>query len=208
MLLPSANMPNTAPLVLECGLTAFVFASAFAWPRLGNGMFGGVERAFARLAQRKGWAIATVGLSVILLRLALLPFYPVPLPFVPDDFSFLLAADTFVHGRLTNPTPAMWTHFESIHITMQPTYQSMYFPGEGLLLAAGTAVFGHPWFGLLVMDALLCAGLTWMLQAWLPRNWALLGGMIAVLRLGIFSDWINTYHTGGSLAALGGALVL
>jgi hypothetical protein len=51
--------------------------------------------------------------------------------FLPDDFSFLLAGDTFAHGRLTNPTPAMWTHFETIHITMQPTYQSMYFPGRG-----------------------------------------------------------------------------
>jgi hypothetical protein len=58
------------------------------------------------------------------------------------------------------------------------------------------------------VNALLCAALLWMLQAWLPRNWALLGGFIAVLRLGLFSDWINSYHTAGSLAALGGALVL
>ena len=208
MLLPSANQPNTSLLILECGLTGIAIASAFAWPKLGSGLFARIERAFARLAAKQGWAVAATGLSVIVLRLAILPLYPIPLPFVPDDFSFLLASDTFAHGRLTNPTPAMWTHFESIHITMQPTYQSMYFPSEGLLLAAGTILFGHPWFGLLSMDVLLCAGLTWMLQAWLPRNWALLGGMIAVLRLGIFSDWINTYHTGGSLAALGGALVL
>jgi hypothetical protein len=68
----------------------------------------------------------------------------------PDDFSFLLAADTFAHGRLANPTPAMWTHFESIHITMQPTYMSMYFPAQGLLLAAGKVLFGNPWFGILL----------------------------------------------------------
>jgi len=47
-----------------------------------------------------------------------------------------------------------------------------------------------------------------MLQAWLPPGWALLGGMLAVLRLGVFSYWINTYSAGGSIAALGGALVL
>jgi hypothetical protein len=145
---------------------------------------------------------------VIVLRLAILPLFPVPLPFVPDDFSFLLACDTFAHGRLANPTPAMWTHFESIHITMRPTYQSMYFPGQGLLLAASKVILGNPWIGLLIVSALMCAALCWMLQAWLPPSWALLGGAIAVLRLGTFSYWTNTYHAGGSLGALGGALIL
>jgi hypothetical protein len=36
----------------------------------------------------------------------------------------------------------------------------------------------------------------------------LLGGFLAVLRLGLFSYWINTYSGAGSIAALGGALVL
>ena len=102
----------------------------------------------------------------------------------------------------------MWTHFESIHITMQPTYQSMYFPGQGLLLAAGQVLFHQPWFAALAMDGLMCAALVWMLQAWLPPRWALLGGVIAVLRLGLFSYWINTYHAAALLSAFGGALVL
>ena len=104
-----------------------------------------------------------------------LPWFPIPLPFVPDDFSFLLGADTFAHGRLTNPTPVMWVHFETIHVDMLPTYMSMYFPGQALLLAAGKVLLGNPWFGVLVSGALMCAGLCWMLQAWLPPGWALLG---------------------------------
>ena len=208
MLLPFASTPNPSLLIIECGLTGIAAASAFAWPRLGDSVFTRIERAFARLARKQGLAVACVGLSVVLLRLAILPLFGVPIPFVPDDFSFLLASDTFVHGRLTNPTPAMWTHFESIHITMQPTYQSMYFPGQGLVLAASTFVFGHPWVGLLIVSALMCAAICWMLQAWLPPNWALLGGFLAVLRLGVFSYWTNTYHAAGSLAALGGALIL
>jgi len=207
-MLPGANQTNPALMILECGMTGLAVASAFAFPRIANGLFRRVERFLGRLAQRQGLVVACVGLSVIALRLAILPLFPVPLPFVPDDFSFLLACDTFAHGHLANPTPAMWTHFESIHITMLPTYQSMYFPGQGLVLAASKVVVGNPWIGLLVVSALMCAALCWMLQAWLPPSWALLGGAIAVLRLGVFSYWTNTYHAGGSLGALGGALIL
>ena len=207
MVLTSSDATSPTLLILEFSLTALVSAVSFAWPGIGKGLFRRVERLFAPLARRKRVAVATVGLSVIVFRLALLPLLPVPLPFVPDDFSFLLASDTFVHGRLANPTPAMWIHFESFHISMQPTYMSMYFPGQGLLLAASTFVFHCPWVGLLIVSALMCAAICWMLQAWLPPGWALLGGILAVLRLGVFSYWTNTYHAGGSLAALGGALI-
>jgi hypothetical protein len=195
-------------LVIEFGLSAFAFLLAFCWPRLGSHWFTRIGQRFKRLARRRGLSVAVTGLSAFLLRLALLPFCPIPLPFVQDDFSFLLAANTFASGRLSNPTPAMWVHFESLQIDMKPTYMSMYFPGQGLILAAGKVLFGHPWFGLLCITALMCAAICWMLQAWLPPGWALLGGMLAVLRLGLFSYWINTYSGGGSMAALGGALVL
>jgi hypothetical protein len=208
MLLSAAQDSNPSLLFIEGGLTLIAVAGSFCLPRLGSSTFRRMERTFGRLARKPGLAVAAVGLSTLLLRLAILPFCPIPLPFVPDDFSFLLASDTFLHGRLANPTPAMWTHFESIHITMQPTYMSMYFPAQGLLLAAGKVLFGNPWFGLLLSSALMCAAICWMLQAWLPPTWALLGGMLAVVRLGVFSYWINTYSGGGSIAATGGALVL
>jgi hypothetical protein len=195
-------------LIIDLGAAAITAAVAFGWPLLGAGFFARVEKRFASLASHKLLAVCVVGLSVFLLRIAILPFYGIPNPFSVDDFSFLLSADTFAHGRLTNPTPAMWTHFESIHITMVPTYQSMYFPGQGLLMAASQVVLGHPWWGVMVSSAVMCAALTWALQAWIPANWALLGGFIAVLRIGVFSYWTNTYHAAGSLCALGGALIL
>jgi hypothetical protein len=194
--------------LIEAGLTAIAFAVSFALPRLGSSVFTRIEHAFVGLARRKTLSVAVVGLAALLLRLAILPICPIPLPFGPDDFSFLLAADTFLHGRLTNPTPAMWTHFETLHETMVPTYQSMYFPAQGLLLAAGKLLLGNPWFGVLISSALVCAALCWMLQAWLPSTWAFLGGVLAVIHIGLFSYWVNTYHAGGTLTALGGALLL
>jgi hypothetical protein len=195
-------------LEAELGATAIAIACAFAWPGSASAWFARLEKLFAQLARRKALAVIVTGVTVVLLRLAILPWFPVPFPFTNDDFSFLLAADTFAHGRLANPTPVMWTHFESIHISMQPTYQSMYFPGQGLVLAAGKVMFGNPWIALLILSGVFCATLCWMLQAWLPPNWALLGGLLAVVRLGLLSVWINTYSTGGSIAALGGLLVL
>ena len=47
-----------------------------------------------------------------------------------------------------------------------------------------------------------------MLQAWLPPPWALLGGVLAILRISLFSYWIDTYSGAGSIACLGAALVL
>jgi hypothetical protein len=204
----SSHSSSPTLLILEFSLTAFTLLVCFGWPGIGEGFFRRVERWFGRLARRKSLSVLVVGLSVVVLRLALLPLYPIPIPFATDDFSFLLAADTFLHGRLTNPTPAMWIHFETIHVTMKPTYMTMYFPGEALILAAGKALLGNWWLGSLLVSALMCAALCWMLQAWLPANWALLGGFLAVLRLGLFSYWTNAYHAAGSLAALGGALVL
>ena len=77
-----------------------------------------------------------------------------------------------------------------------------------MILAAGKLLTGHPWFGLLLINALMCAAICWMLQAWMPSTWAFLGGLLAVLHIALFSYWINTYSGGGSVAALGGALVL
>jgi hypothetical protein len=195
-------------LMIEGGLALIAVVVASLWPATGARFYQRIERGFTQLARRQTASVLFVGLAAATLRLAILPLSPIPKPFILDGFSYLLAGDTFASGRLTNPTPAMWTHFETFQVDMKPTYMSMYFPAQGMVLAAGKLLFGHPWFGLLCVNALMCAAICWMLQAWLPPGWALLGGALAVLRLGLFSYWIDSYSGGAAIAALGGALVL
>jgi hypothetical protein len=131
----------------------------------------------------------------------------IPLPAVHDEFSYLLGAETFAEGRLTNETHPMWWHFESFHIIHEPSYQSKYPPGQALLLALGQRVTGTPATGLWLGAGLLAGAITWALLVWLPAHWAVLTAVLATLRLSLFSPWSQSYW-GGGVAAAGGALCI
>jgi hypothetical protein len=186
----------------------FVLALLAAWkrPLAFNGVFAAAERFGTRVAQDGKAAILTLALLPLLLRLCLLWMIPIPVPGIHDEFSYLLASDTFDHERLTNPTHPMWIFFETIHVNQLPTYMSKYPPAQGAVLAIGQ-VLGHPWIGVLLSVSVMSVAVLWSLRGWLPQRWAFLGALFVALRLGSFSYWGNSYW-GGAVPAIGGALVI
>ena len=165
-----------------------------------------VERFARQLASKSVWCMLLLALLPIILRVAMLAQRPVPSPQVYDEFGHLLVADTLLHFRLANPPHPLHQFFETFFVLQTPTYASIYPLGQGLLLAIGRALFGLPWVAVLLSSAALCALCFWMLRGWVTPEWALLGGILAVIEFGPLNPWMNSYW-GGSLAACAGCLV-
>ncbi len=163
-------------------------------------------RRFLLFRWRPSVAIAVCGLLGTILPAAYGLTAGIPESGGADESSYLLAADTFAHGRLTNPTPELPEFFEAHHILVVPSYTSKYPPGQGLALAVGQVLFGHPIWGVWLGCGFFAASLCWMLLAWTSRPWAIVTTVFAIALLGVSSYWAQSYW-GGMLPACGGALL-
>ncbi len=147
-----------------------------------------------------------MALLVIVGRIALIKVLPIPDPVVPDEFCYLMQADTFAQGRLANPALEHPIFFESPHVLVQPTYVSKYPPGQSVFLAAGQRLTGNPYWGVVLSCALMVFLFCWAADAWLPPHWAFIAGALTILFFFVRLYWIESYW-GGAVAACGGALV-
>ncbi len=128
----------------------------------------------------------------------------VPVPQTHDEFAYLLAADTFLHGRLVNPAPFSPPHFEYFHILIEPVYTAKFPPLQGVFLAIGKVLTGFPIAGVWLAGLLSSLVIYWLQRAFFSLRWSLFGTI-----LWIFAPlnlvWSDSYW-GGHLAVIGGAL--
>jgi hypothetical protein len=165
-----------------------------------------IEPIARRIATKTLWCMLLLCLAPILLRLAMLARHPVPSPEVYDEFGHLLVADTLLHFRLANPVHPLHRFFETFFVLQTPSYASIYPIGQGLALALGRAIFGVSWAGVVLSTGALCGLCYWMLRGWTAPEWALLGGVLAVIEFGPLNSWMNSYW-GGSVVGAAGCLV-
>jgi hypothetical protein len=194
------------PLWRVAILTLLILTAALLAGRPAEQIFTRLESLFSQFAKHRNLVLISLFFGVIAVRLSILPLLRVPVPGIHDEYSYLLMGDTFAHGRLANSPHPMWLSFETFHVNWFPTYSSIYPPAQGAILAVGK-LLGQPWLGILLSTAAMCSAIAWMLQAWMPSRWAFLGGVLAAIKFGVASYWMNSYW-GGAAAAIGGALVL
>lgn len=220
---PNWNFPSYLILYLECGLLtlAVVWATVRHWraaaashptplshpahsPHPARRSYRTVFAWTAVCPSSKVGLITTAGLVGFAGSALLTLLLGFPSSGTADSTAYRLTAATFASGHLVNP-PAPHRAVVPEQVLATPVYTGKYPPGQSAVLALGF-LLGQPAIALWLESGLLAAAMVWCLLGWMPRRWAVLGAVLVLLRLCIGSYWNRTYW-GGSVAAIGSALV-
>lgn len=154
---------------------------------------------------RLGWPLAVISVGALAFAAAwAMSWGHAPVPFLHDEFSNLLVADTLRHGRLANPRPEVWQPFQTFHVLVEPAYASKYPLGPGALLAIGWTLGGSPAVGIWLGAALCAAAATWAAAGCLPRRWAWIAGVLLAIHPSVHREWSLSFLNGYLTAAAGG----
>ena len=149
--------------------------------------------------------LVLAALSMAMVRIAC---WHIPTVSNMDEFSLLLQADTFRHLRLTNPTHPLWQFFETLLVIQVPSYASKFppAPAPALMLALGITIFGNPIWGSWLSTVVAVLAVFWMFAGWLPRRWAFIGAVFALM-IPVVLLWARTYLACG-IGLAGAALAI
>jgi hypothetical protein len=197
------------PFALVPTLLLTLAAMLIAWLAVCSRRWNWWTRGVHALADRRALTLAVVGVWGFATS-ATTAWYRPHFLISPDEFCYLLAADTFAQGRWTNPAPPEWKHFETHNTLVHPTYQAKYPPIQGLLLAVGQVTTGQPRVGVWLSMGLAAAAAAWCVYGLAAPRWGLIAGLLTAVHpmihhFGIFS-WTQAYW-GGCGAFIGGCLL-
>lgn len=106
-------------------------------------------------------------------------------PAYHDEFSYLLQAKTFLHGRLSFPSsPRLPELFDQMHVVNEGRFASRYFPGVGAWIAPFLAI-RHPYWGQWLAGALTAFFTFWAGRELAGNRVGLLAGLLTALSPGL-----------------------
>ncbi|HEV8071965.1 MAG TPA: hypothetical protein VGP76_29895 [Planctomycetaceae bacterium] len=106
-------------------------------------------------------------------------------PAYHDEFSYLLQAKTFLHGRLSFPSsPRLPELFDQMHVVNEGRFASRYFPGVGAWIAPYLAI-GHPYWAQWLAGAMAAFFTFWAGRELAGNRVGLLAGLLTALSPGL-----------------------